>query len=194
MTEDFVDYYELMQISPNAERETIQRVYRMLVARYHPDNPQTGDMERFLLLNRAYQVLSDAAPRTEYDAEYEVRAMEPIEVFNLKEFAFGIDGEANRRTGVLCLLYNRRRVKPEESGLSLLDLEKLMSMAREHLTFTIWYLRERGFVRQEENSDFVITAVGVDQVESSLPRNQHFYKLLKAAEIGSPREGSAENN
>ena len=32
----FVDYYELMQISPNAEIETIQRVYRMLAARYHP--------------------------------------------------------------------------------------------------------------------------------------------------------------
>jgi hypothetical protein len=26
---EFTDYYELMQISPNAELETIQRVYRM---------------------------------------------------------------------------------------------------------------------------------------------------------------------
>ncbi len=35
--EDFIDYYELLQISPNAEPQTIQRVYRMLAARYHPD-------------------------------------------------------------------------------------------------------------------------------------------------------------
>ena len=31
----FVDYYELLQISPNAEPETIQRVYKMLAQRYH---------------------------------------------------------------------------------------------------------------------------------------------------------------
>jgi len=36
----FVDYYELMQISQNAELPTIQRVYRMQAARYHPDNPR----------------------------------------------------------------------------------------------------------------------------------------------------------
>jgi len=59
----FVDYYELMQISPNAEIETIQRVYRMLAARYHPDNPETADADRFMLLNEAYGVLSDPDAR-----------------------------------------------------------------------------------------------------------------------------------
>ena len=34
---EFIDYYELLQISSNAEPETIQRVYHMLAARYHPD-------------------------------------------------------------------------------------------------------------------------------------------------------------
>src|SRR4051812_13398865 len=42
----FVDYYELLQISPNAEPETIHRVYKMLAQRYHPDNPETGDTAR----------------------------------------------------------------------------------------------------------------------------------------------------
>src|SRR6516164_697655 len=97
----FVDYYELMQISPNAEAETIQRVYRMLAGRYHPDNTNTGDMERFLRLNEAYQVLSDPQARAEYDADYRAQRLEPIEVFNLREFAVGIDGEGNRRMGLL---------------------------------------------------------------------------------------------
>jgi len=35
------DYYEFLQISPNAEGETIQRVYRFLATRLHPDNPET---------------------------------------------------------------------------------------------------------------------------------------------------------
>ena len=53
------DYYEVLQISPNAEPETIHRVFRMLAMRFHPDNPETGDSQRFLELNRAYEVLSD---------------------------------------------------------------------------------------------------------------------------------------
>ena len=121
----FLDYYKLMQISPNAETETIQRVYRMLAGRYHPDNTNTGDMERFLRLNEAYQVLSDPQARAEYDADYRAQRLEPIEVFNLREFAVGIDGEGNRRMGLLCLLYNRRRMNAEDPGVSLLEFEKL---------------------------------------------------------------------
>jgi hypothetical protein len=46
--ETFVDYYELLRVSPGAELESIQRVHRALAARYHPDNTETGDIERFL--------------------------------------------------------------------------------------------------------------------------------------------------
>jgi len=102
----FVDFYELLQISPNAEPETIQRVYRMLAARYHPDNPHTGDTEMFVRLNEAYDILSEPRLRAAYDAEFQGRRSEPIGVFNHKEFALGIDGEDNRRMGILCLLYH----------------------------------------------------------------------------------------
>jgi DnaJ-class molecular chaperone len=54
-----VNYYDLLQINPQAEIETIDRVYRILAARYHPDNQQTGDAERFRLLTDAYQLLKD---------------------------------------------------------------------------------------------------------------------------------------
>ena len=57
-----VDYYEFLQISPNADAETIHRVYRFLAARLHPDNSETGHEENFRLLKIAYDVLSD--PRT----------------------------------------------------------------------------------------------------------------------------------
>jgi curved DNA-binding protein CbpA len=184
---DFIDYYELMQISPNAEAETVHRVFRMLAARYHPDNPQTGDMERFVLLNQAFEILTNPSLRADYDLLYQTHRLEPIRVFDLKEFALGIDGEANRRMGLLCLLYNRRRTNPEHAGMSLLEFETLMSVPREHLMFTLWYLREKDFVRQSENSDLVITAQGADWVETHLPKNRILYKLLKAAETGSVR-------
>jgi hypothetical protein len=186
----FIDYYELMQISPNAERETIQRVYRMLAARFHPDNPETGDMAKFLRLNEAYQTLLDASARAAYDAIYQIRRLEPIGVFRLKEFAIGIDGEASRRMGILCLLYSRRRTEPERPGLSVLHLEQVMAFPREHLMFALWYLKEKEMVMQNEHSDFVITGNGVDYVEQNLPNNKVLYQLLKAAETGAASDAA----
>jgi len=188
----FIDYYELLQISPNAEVETIQRVYKMLATRYHPDNLETGDLGKFLRLNQAQEILCDRELRGAYDLEYQLHYAEPIGLFEMKEFAAGIDGEANRRMGILCLLYNRRRGNPEDPGLSLLEFESMMSFPREHLLFTMWYLREHDYLRQDENSDYVITGNGVDYVEAHLPSHRSLYKLLKAAESGATRsEGKA---
>ena len=39
------DYYEFLQISPNAQTSTIHRVYRFLAGRLHPDIAETGDAE-----------------------------------------------------------------------------------------------------------------------------------------------------
>ena len=182
---EFVDYYELLQISPHAEMETIHRVFKMLATRYHPDNPETGDVDRFLLLNKAYDTLSDPGHRANYDTHYAAHTMKPMEVFETKEFEIGVDGEANRRMGILCLLYNRRRSDPDDPGLSLLEFETMMSFAREHLLFTMWYLKEHDLARMDDKSDYVITGVGVDYVEKNLPQNRLMYKLLKAAETGS---------
>ena len=159
----------------------------MLAARYHPDNPETGDAEKFLLLSEAYRTLLDTETRASYDATYHSRHSEPIRVFETKEFAVGIDGEANRRMGVLCLLYNRRRTNPENPGVSILQLEAMMWFPREHLMFTVWYLKEKGYARQDDQSNFLITAEGTDYVETNLPTNRSLYKLLKAAEFGATR-------
>ncbi len=181
----FVDYYELMQISPNAEPETIRRVYHMLAARYHPDNPETADYDRFVLLNDAHRILSDPATRAAYDLTYKAKSQEPLSIFNLKEFTIGVDGENNRRMGILCLLYTRRRSNDERPGMSLLEFEKLMSFPREHLMFTIWYLQSKGLIQRGEESDYAITSAGVDHVEEHLPSNNVMYLLLKAAETGT---------
>jgi curved DNA-binding protein CbpA len=63
------DYYEVLQVSPNADAEIIQITYRRLALKTHPDkNP--GDQaaaERMRLLNEAYEVLSDPLKRHDYD-------------------------------------------------------------------------------------------------------------------------------
>ncbi len=186
----FVDYYELLQISPNAEPETVHRVYKMLAQRYHPDNPETGDLERFVLLNQALETLTDAQLRRSYDSLYQEHRAKPIELFETKDFTIGVDGEANRRIGILCLLYSRRRSDPDDPGISLLEFESIMSFPREHLLFTMWYLKERNYLQMDQSSDYVITGDGVDYVEEHLPDNKILYKLLGPAPSGSVTRAS----
>src|SRR5687768_6687417 len=48
-----LDCYELLQVNPNAELDTIHRVYRLLAQRFHPDNKETGNDARFRELHEA---------------------------------------------------------------------------------------------------------------------------------------------
>ena len=175
---NFVDYYEILQISPNAQMDTINRVYRMLAQRYHPDNPESGDVDRFVKLQSAYAVLSTPEKRGESDEDRRQYYERPMEVFGMKEFSDGIEGEANRRMGILCLLYNRRKSSPDEAGMSVLQMETLMAFPREHLLFTIWYLRQKQLVEFNFNSEYEITALGIDLVESKFPKSSVLQKLI----------------
>jgi len=193
--EEFADLYDSMEISPTAEAETIHRVYRLMAARYHPDNTHTGDLKKFLLLQKAFETLSDPVKRAAYDTEYRFRRTGPMPIFELKDFVVGIDAETNRRLGILCLLYNRRRVSPDKPGLSLLEFEQLMTIPREHLVFTVWYLKEKHLLRTEGNADFEITADGVAFVEASLPSNRLLQRLLRApADASAATPGANESS
>ena len=174
------DYYEVLQISRNADIETIHRVYRIMAARFHPDNPKTGDTETFLLLRRAYVVLGDPEQRAKYDSTRLIEEEAPLPIFELKDFVHGLKGEVNRRLGVLSLLYNRRRANEDNPGLSVLDLEKRMAFPREHLNFALWYLKAKGYVRQEDNSDCGITAEGIDFIEAHSSTDELVKKLIHA--------------
>ncbi len=182
--ESAINYYDLLQINPRAEIEAIERVYRILAARYHPDNRQTGDPQRFRLLTEAYEVLRDPARRAEYDRQFEVNPAGPLPIFLGKEFTDGIDAEAKIRIGVLCLLYSKRRANPDFAALSLLDMENIMAFPRERLLFALWYLRAKRYVVQDDRSSFIISADGVDYLESQLPTNQILYKIFRASEAG----------
>lgn len=172
------DYYEVLQIGPKAEAETIYRVYRIMAARFHPDNPETGDVDKFLLLKKAYEVLSDPDRRAEYDGRRQAKTAEPMPIFELKDFVTGVEAEGNRRLGVLSLLYNQRRLDPDHPAVSLLDLEHRMAFPREYLAFTMWYLRAKDFVQAADNSDYTLTAPGAEYVEANVGKSEVLAKLL----------------
>src|SRR6476660_4985079 len=101
-----LDYYEVMQISPNAELDTIQRVYRILAQRFHPDNQSTGDAERFRVLTEAYGVLSDPEKRAHYDVKRPQRQQERSRLLSeAVRAATDVEAEQILRLTVLELLY-----------------------------------------------------------------------------------------
>ena len=62
------DYYDLLNVSRDANPETLKRAYRRLARQYHPDvNKEAGAEERFKEIGRAYEVLSDPEKRSRYD-------------------------------------------------------------------------------------------------------------------------------
>jgi hypothetical protein len=187
------DYYEILQISRKAETETIQRVFRIMALRFHPDNPKTGNLERFLVLKRAYEVLSDPDRRAQYDASHATAEPQPLPAFESEAFIYGIEGEMNRRLGVLSLLYHRRRLSEGRAGISVLELEKQMAFPREYLNFTLWYLRAKNYVTHEENSDYSLTFAGVDYLEAHSMNNRVIRQLLTAG-TGDEDTVSAERS
>lgn len=69
-----VDHYKALQVDPEAEPEVIQAAYRRLARKYHPDvTADPAAARRMAAINRAWEVLGDAARRALYDAERNTR-------------------------------------------------------------------------------------------------------------------------
>jgi curved DNA-binding protein CbpA len=185
------DYYEFLQISRNAEDETIHRVYRFLATRLHPDNPETGDVEKFLLLKQAYEVLSNPTFRAEYDATRQKEASQEVPLSTTIDFMDNMEGELNRRLAVLAVLYIHRRTSPYSPEVSLLEVEKRLGFPRDYLEFASWYLRNKGFIIRADNSDFTLTVAGVDFVESQRVNISILNKLLTGGAVPSAADRAA---
>jgi len=163
-----VDHYEAMQISANAEPETIQRVYRLLAQRYHPDNKETGNAARFRELAEAYDVLSDPERRAQYDAVHQRLWRERWKMIDGSNDEIDVQSEQIARLTLLELLYTRRRTEPSQPAMSMLDIEALIGRPREHLEFSIWYLTQKRYVQRGDDSGLTITAEGVEYLENNI--------------------------
>jgi len=65
---EFKDYYKILGVEAEADAKTIKTAYRKLARKYHPDVSEHSDAEaQFKEVTEAYEVLSDAKKRAEYD-------------------------------------------------------------------------------------------------------------------------------
>jgi len=176
-----LDYYEVLQVSVNAEADTIHRIYRLLAQRYHPDNAETGNADKFHQVHEAFTVLSSPESRARYDVSYHQQRQD-----RWRLVSSGVNSENDfeieqlGRLTILEALYTRRRMEPETPTLTPSDLESLSGRPREHLAFTIWYLVQKKFVSKDDQSRLTITADGVEYLEANYRENVQ-RKRLQAA-------------
>lgn len=179
-TRDFVDYYEILQVSSNAQPETIHRVYRILAQQLHPDNPETGDDHQFRWLSDAYQSLSDPERRAAYDVRYKQYKKLCWQIFG-QSGVHGIEAERQRRAGVLAALYRARAANPQSGSMSLNELEDLLECPKEHLEFAMWFLRELHYVQRGDNGRYHITVKGAETAEQAqTPAKETVLPMLSA--------------
>ena len=160
----FSDYYENLQVSPNADLETIERVFRLLAKRYHPDNDLTGDADKFNMLYEAYSALSNPEKRAAYDAKYEQARASQWKIYEEASQSDGFEHDSRIRQGVLSLLYVARRRDALNSGMGIMELERLLGCPEHLMEFHIWYLKEKDWIRRTDTGEYAITADGVDKV------------------------------
>jgi len=168
----FIDYYEILQVSSNADPETIHRVYRILAQRHHPDNQETGDAETFRQVSDAYRQLSDPEQRAAYDVTHREQRRLTWKIFDQTNAGQGFEAERRKRQGIVALLYRRRVAQPDTAYMIMKEFEELLGVPREHLEFALWYLKEGGFVQRSDNGRFSITLKGVDLAESAGDRRE----------------------
>jgi curved DNA-binding protein CbpA len=179
MSEDrTVDFYESLQISPNADADMIGRVYRLLAQRFHPDNVETGNAARFREVHQAYTVLSNPEARARYDATHARLKKERWRLISAgAQSENDFQAEQAIRLTILEVLYTRRRTDARNPGLFPVELEEMTGHPQEHLEFTMWFLIQKGLLTRSDNSRIVITAQGVEYLEEHYQTNARATRL-----------------
>ena len=160
------DYYAVLQVDRNADPLVITRVYRLLASLYHPDNRETGDIERFRLVMEAARVLGDPVRRRMYDRGHLGDAGESNATPEMEVSPPVIGDQQSQRLVLLEALYSLRRSRPSRPDLPLMVLGELLGCTVDEAQFTLWYLRGKQLIEPTEDG-WAITVLGVDYVETN---------------------------
>ena len=181
--ETFVDYYELLQLSPNADHAAIHVMHYHLTEKYHPDNKETGDVQKHRAILQAYKVLGGSESRAQYDLGYYKHQNSTSSSFQKHpaaravEAEGGVEMERARRQGILFLLYQKRMKEMTKPNLTMRDFEAMLGCPKETLEFTIWYLKENDYLRPGDNGTYAISVKGVESYERTAMENQDLVVL-----------------
>jgi len=185
------DHYEVLQVSPRADRDMIERVFRYLANRFHPDNRETGDRDRFTEIVEAYDVLSSAVKRAQYDLSYETVREKRWKLFSQETTEDDVGTDRRIRLAILSIMYIVRRNNPGEPGVGIMELERLLECPEPVLKFHSWYLKENQWIARLETGMLAITATGIDRLfELGGPSNST-PEVIRRGNMHTPRSQRA---
>jgi DnaJ-like protein len=186
----FQDHYKVLEVDPKSSLEAIQQAYGKLAQKYHPRNTQSGEQAKFDAVNLAYEVLSDQGLRTEFD-KLRSGGEEKTEFnFSGLDFFAALGRETALRSSLLCILYDRRRLKPFTPGLPMRRIEAMLETTSEGLNFALWYLKQRNLVTSDDKSNLLITVEGMDYLETNPPTPESIMPLIRAIGLAGPKKES----
>jgi curved DNA-binding protein CbpA len=169
-TEAFVDYYEMLQVSANADEDTIHRVFRHLAKKHHPDVPGQGDRKHFDRLVEAHRTLTNAETRAAYDVKYQRYWNQTWKVASEAADGQILVDDAAVRERLLSLFYVQRRRSMRQPGMAEMEVARLVGLPLEHVDFQLWYMREKGWIQRLDNGMLAVTVDGVDMIENMRER------------------------
>lgn len=161
----FCDYYELLQVSPNADPDTISRVFRHLAKRCHPDLNNGGDPGLFRQLVKAHDILTDPEKRAAYDVRHQEYWDRKWQLVRQAAGGGSAPDNVEIRERLLTLFYVQRRTDMRHPGLGDMELARLFRTPIEFVEFELWYLKEKGLISRLESGHLAISVAGVDEVE-----------------------------
>jgi curved DNA-binding protein CbpA len=180
----FIDYYEILEISPNANSGTIERMFRYLAQRHHPDNRDTGDRLRFDLVMEAHDTLRDPIKRAQYDIQHKNHSGLRWKLAEEALDSKGVERDVDIQNRLLSILYAKRRQNVRDPGVGDLELERLLGCPTEHLEFHLWYQKEKGWIARTETGMIAITVEGVDRASSGYHRRNTKKLLTDKSRVG----------
>lgn len=123
------NYYEILEVNPKASKEVIEKAYKVLAKKYHPDL-YTGEKKLYAErkikeINAAYNILSDEFLREQYDYELNRQDTSNRQDFNQEPVEPTMPNNGYRQTAQR-RSFKQQRVKQHQIGSfgSLIDLTK----------------------------------------------------------------------
>lgn len=187
----FQDHYEVLGVDHKAGSEAIQTSYARLAAKYNPLSGTAPDHDKFEAVTLAFEVLSDADLRSDFDKLKGIGADEKPR-FSGAPFFEAYVRDINLRVALLCVLYDRRRSKPFTPSLSMRNLENIFNVTTVEMNFALWYLKQKDMVSADDKSSLQITTSGMDYLRENTPNPADVMKLIKEEHPAEDEDSAAD--
>ena len=110
------NYYEILEVDKNDSEEVIEKAYKTLAKKYHPDLQNNSDcQDKMRQINEAYEILSNDFKRREYDEKIKRQSVS-IEEYNR------IIQENNRLKKDLKRVVNQREMSQNQGRLEEMSI------------------------------------------------------------------------